>query len=126
LADELICWLCSCVLQQLRICAGKRRAWPLEAHRHAIRCTKGGSKAGSSTAASKSQSAQAVEHQGLCAGKVLVVLGKTDRAVFSDELELDAKAVLRPADLEVKVFDAEHEVPVTHAEEIGTLCDLEG
>lgn len=51
-------------------------------------------KAGSSTAAAKSQAAEAAEHQGLCIGKVLMVLGKTDRAVFSDGLELDAKAVL--------------------------------
>jgi hypothetical protein len=47
-----------------------------------------------------------------------MVLGKTDRAVFSDELELDAKAMLGPANLEIKVFNAGHEVPVTHAEEI--------
>ena len=75
-------------------------------------------KAGSSTAAAKSQSAEAAKHQGLCTGKVLMVLGKTDRAVFSGELELDAKAVLGPANLEIKVFNAGHEVPVTQAEEI--------
>ena len=74
--------------------------------------------AASSTALAKSQLAEAAEHQGLCTGKVLMVLDKTDRAVFSDELELDAKAVLGPANLEIKVFDAGHEVPVTHAEEI--------
>jgi len=75
-------------------------------------------KAGSSTAAEKSQSAEAAEHQDLCTGKVIMVLGKTDRAVFSGELELDAKAVLGPANLEVKVFNAGHEVPVMQAEEI--------
>jgi hypothetical protein len=47
-----------------------------------------------------------------------MALGKTDRAVFSDELELDAKAVLGPANLWMKIFDAGHEVPVTQAEEI--------
>jgi pimeloyl-ACP methyl ester carboxylesterase len=75
-------------------------------------------KAGSFTTTAKSQSTEAAEHQGLRTGKVLMVLGKTDRAVFSDELELDAKAVLGPANLEIKVFDAGHEVPITHAEEI--------
>jgi len=46
-----------------------------------------------------------------------MVLGKTDRAVFSDEV-VDAKAVLGSANLEIKVFDAGHKVPVTHTEEI--------
>lgn len=75
-------------------------------------------KAGPSTATAKSQSAEAAEHQGLCTGRVSMVLGKTDRAVFSGELELDAKAVLGPANLEIKVFNAGHEVPATQAEEI--------
>jgi hypothetical protein len=74
--------------------------------------------AGSFTTAAKSKLAEAAEHQGLRTGKVLMVLGKTDRVIFSDELELDAKAVLGLANLEVKVFDAGHEVPVTHAEEV--------
>jgi pyridoxine 5'-phosphate synthase PdxJ len=65
-----------------------------------------------------SQSAEAAEHQGLYTGNVIMVLGKADRAVFSDELELDAKAVLGPANLGIKVFDAGHEVPVTQVEEI--------
>lgn len=56
--------------------------------------------------------------QGLRIGKVLMVLGKTDRTVFSDELEPDAKAVMGEANLEVKVFDAGHEVPITYAQEI--------
>lgn len=75
-------------------------------------------KVGPSTATAKSQSAEAAEHQGLCTGRVSMVLGKTDRAVFSGELELDAKAVLGPANLEIKVFNAGHEVPATQAEEI--------
>jgi hypothetical protein len=44
-----------------------------------------------------------------------MVLGRTDRAVFSDEL---AKAVLGLANLEIKIFDAGYEVPVTHIVEI--------
>jgi hypothetical protein len=47
-----------------------------------------------------------------------MVLGRTDRAVFSDELELDAKAVLGLGNLEIKIFDAGYEVPVTHVGEI--------
>jgi len=89
----------------------------LEADRHTIRY-RAAAEAGSFTTAAKSKLAEAAEHQGLRTGKVLMVLGKTDRVIFSDELELDAKAVLGLANLEVKVFDAGHEVPVTHAEEV--------
>jgi hypothetical protein len=59
-------------------------------------------KAGSFTATAKPQSAEAAEHQGMRTGKVLMVLGKTDMTVFSDELERDAKAVLGPANLGIK------------------------
>jgi hypothetical protein len=45
-------------------------------------------KASSFTTATKSQLAGAREHQGLRTGKELMVLGKTDRAVFSDNLRL--------------------------------------
>jgi pimeloyl-ACP methyl ester carboxylesterase len=64
------------------------------------------------------KSGEAAAQQGLRTGKVLMVLGKTDKAVFSDELEPDAKAVFGDANLEIKVFDAGHEVPITYAEEI--------
>jgi pimeloyl-ACP methyl ester carboxylesterase len=63
-------------------------------------------------------SAESAARERLRAGKVLMVLGKTDRAVFSDELEPDAKAVFGDANMEVKVFDAGHEVPITFAKEI--------
>lgn len=66
----------------------------------------------------KAASAETAAGERLRTGKVLMVLGKTDRAVFSDELEPDAKAVFGDANLEVKAFDAGHEVPITFAEEI--------
>ena len=56
-------------------------------------------KASSFTTAAKSQLAGATEHQGLRTGKELMVLDKTDKAVFSDEPEPNAKAVLGPANL---------------------------
>ncbi len=58
------------------------------------------------------------ERQGLRTGKVLMVLGKTDRAVHSEELEPDAKAVFGEGNLEIAWFDAGHEVPITYADEI--------
>jgi pimeloyl-ACP methyl ester carboxylesterase len=69
-------------------------------------------------AAAKVGGAASAECQGLRTGKVLMVLGRTDRAVFSNELEVDVKAVLGEGNLEVKVFDAGHEVPITYADEI--------
>ena len=98
----------------------------LDAQRAAATGKKAGpSSAAAATAAAaddaEQESAADAEPQGqgrLRTGKVLMVLGKMDRAVFSDELEPDAKAVLGEANLKVKVFDAGHEVPITFAEEI--------
>ena len=62
--------------------------------------------------------ADAATRQGLRTGRVLIELGKTDRALFLDELEPDAKAVLGDAKAVIKVFDAGQEVPITYAEVI--------
>ena len=51
-------------------------------------------------------------------GKVLLVLGKNDRAVFSDELEVDVPEVLGRENVRIKSFDAGHEVPITYATQI--------
>ena len=58
------------------------------------------------------------ERHGLRTGKVLMVLGKSDRAVHSEELEPDAKEVFGEGNLEIAWFDAGHEVPITYADEI--------
>lgn len=66
-------------------------------------------KAGSS----EQETVEMTARQGLRLGKVLMVLGKTDKAVFSDELEPDARAVLGDANLEVRWFAGGHEVRST-------------
>lgn len=55
---------------------------------------------------------------GLKSGRVLMVLGSRDNIVHSDDLRIDAVALLGPQNIYVREFDAGHEVPVTFASDI--------
>jgi pimeloyl-ACP methyl ester carboxylesterase len=61
---------------------------------------------------------EASARKGFRTGRVLMVLGKTDKVILPDVLEPEARAVLGDANLEVKYFDAGHEVPISYSDEI--------
>jgi pimeloyl-ACP methyl ester carboxylesterase len=58
------------------------------------------------------------EMAGLRAGKVLLVLGKTDTVIVKEELVEDATAVLGPEAVEVVEIDAGHELAFTNGDEV--------
>ncbi|GAB7353623.1 hypothetical protein MBLNU459_g4037t1 [Dothideomycetes sp. NU459] len=57
------------------------------------------------------------QDQGLREGKVLLLLGKTDSVVPTEEISEDAKAVLGDG-VEIQIVDGGHEVPITHADAV--------
>lgn len=58
------------------------------------------------------------DSRGLKAGRVLMVVGQRDDVVHTDSLLVDAKAVLGEQNLDIRSYDAGHEVPVTFVDEI--------
>ena len=59
--------------------------------------------------------------EGLRAGKVLIVCGKTDELVLANELREDAAQCLGEENFEYKVVDAGHDLTVTRSREIVEL-----
>ena len=55
--------------------------------------------------------------EGLERGKVLVLLGVRDQIVVADEVAADAEAVLGSGNVDVRVLDAGHEVPIERVDE---------
>lgn len=55
---------------------------------------------------------------GLWRRKVLILLGAADPIVIKEEVEADAEEVLGKEHTKVVVFDAGHEVPISHSHEV--------
>jgi hypothetical protein len=58
-----------------------------------------------------------VAREGLERGKVLVLLGVRDQVVVTDEVAADVEAVLGSGNVDIRVLDAGHEVPIERVDE---------
>ncbi|OCL00885.1 alpha/beta-hydrolase [Cenococcum geophilum 1.58] len=68
-----------------------------------------------------------VAREGLERGKVLVLLGVRDQVVVADEVAADVEAVLGSGNVDIRVLDAGHEVPIERVDEcVGAIWGFWG